>query len=123
MRFDPWEDARTLAERLAEPGTRLVVVIGALAWCHKCRDALPAFEARAASAPGHECHVWLDMEEHADLIGPWLPDDLPMQLVYQGGHLQSIGVLTLQGRELALAATPLPDPGIAARLCRVDWAE
>jgi hypothetical protein len=124
MRFDPWEDARTLAERLASPGARLVVVIGALAWCRKCRDILSAFEARAAEVPD-ECHVWLDLEEHAELIGAWTPHDLPLQLVYQDGRLQSSGLLTLQGPGLDLVATAceMPDPGVAVRLCRVDWAE
>lgn len=102
MKLDPWTDAQRLAERLSQSGARLVVVLGAQAWCRKCRDYYPQFEADAAQAPASESHVWLDLEEHVEFIGAFIPDDLPLRLRYEQGQL--------------------PDPGIHARLCLVDWA-
>lgn len=119
MKFDPWNDAQVLAQRLAKPDARLVVVIGALAWCKKCRDHLPIFEQQAASAPEFESHVWLDVEEHTAFLGPFVPDDLPLQLTYESSRLTQAVVLRADGTHVELAMT---DPGIHARLCMADWA-
>lgn len=120
MRLDPWEDAQTLALRLAEPEAQLIVVIAALAWCQKCRDYLPIFEQEAASAPEHHCHVWLDLEEHTAFLGGFVPDDLPLQLIYQSGQLIHAVVLRANGEH---EAQDITDPGIHAKLCVKNWAE
>lgn len=122
MKLDPWDDAKTLALRLAQPGSKLVVVIGALAWCQKCRDYLAAFEAGAADAPANESHVWLDLEEHNAFIGSFVPDDLPLQLVYEEGRLVSCTAMRMDDGHLPLRLAELQDPGIHARLCETDWA-
>ena len=122
MKLDPWLDAQRLAERLGQPGARLVVVLGAPAWCQKCRDYYPEFEARAAQAPAHESHVWLDLEEHLEFIGRFIPDDLPLRLVYEEGRLQAATVVGPDGQHEPVPPSQLHEPGIHARLCRVDWA-
>ena len=120
MKLDPWLDAKTLAQRLSEPNSTLVVVIGALAWCQKCRDYLPIFEAQAANAPEHHSHVWLDLEEHTAFLGPFVPDDLPLQLTYESSQLAHALVLRTSGEH---ALQHMRDPGIYARLCVHDWAD
>ncbi len=119
MRLDPWDDAQTLAQRLAEPHARLIVLIGALAWCQKCRDYLPIFEQQAASAPEHHSHVWLDLEEHTAFLGGFVPDDLPLQLTYESGQLTKVAALSVND---GLELQNITDPGIYARLCIKDWA-
>lgn len=119
MKLDPWDDAQALAERLTQPHAKLTVVIGALAWCQKCRDYLPIFEQRAAQAPANESHVWLDLEEHTAFLGGFIPDDLPLQLTYESGQLTGALVLRSSGEHEAQNIT---DPGIHTRLCINDWA-
>ena len=119
MKLDPWDDAQSLAQRLAQPGAQLVVVIAALAWCQKCRDYLPIFEAQAANAPAHHSHVWLDLEEHASFLGGFVPEDLPLQLTYQSGQLMEALVLRSSGEH---EPQEVAEPGIYGRLCADDWA-
>lgn len=122
MKLDPWIDAQRLAERLGQPGARLVVVLGAQAWCQKCRDYYPEFEASAAQAPANESHVWLDLEEHSVFVDPFVPEDLPLQLIYEAGQLLTASVIGFDGQHASMALNRLPDPGVHARLCKVDWA-
>lgn len=119
MKFDPWNDAKTLAQRLAQPEARLVVVVAALTWCQKCRDYLPTFEHQAANAPDIESHVWLDIEEHGTFLGSFVPDDLPLQLTYESGQLKQVCVLRTSGDH---EPQDIDEPGIYARLCTQDWA-
>ena len=119
MKLDPWDDAQLLAQRLAQPGARLVVVIGAMAWCQKCRDYLPIFEQQAASAPASESHVWLDLEEHSAFLGTFVPDDLPLELTYESGHIVQARVCN--GQDTDQLHAPV-ETGIYALLCADNWA-
>lgn len=119
MKLDPWDDAKRLAQRLAQPGARLTLVIGAMAWCQKCRDYRPTFEQQAASAPPHESHVWLDLEEHSAFLGSFVPDDLPLELIYESGQLVQAQVRNAQNSD---HPHPPVQSNIYARLCADDWA-
>jgi hypothetical protein len=128
--LDPWSDAQVIALRLARFNERLVVGLGAEAWCEKCRALRPLFEARAAQAAPNELWLWLDLEDHAQFIGDFQPDDLPWLLVYAGPalmHCAAIGpgIESLDGA-LAQVAVPGPaiadDSGVHARLLHPDWA-
>jgi hypothetical protein len=126
--LDPWTQARELAERLHSPDARLVIVLGAEGWCEKCRRFRPLFDARAQQAEPEETWLWLDMEEHAEFIDPYLPDDLPLLILYRSGQLVGLQVLEakLEALQAALAADAdqsiATDPGIFERLARNDWA-
>jgi hypothetical protein len=126
--LDPWTDARELAQRLSSPTARLIVVLGADGWCEKCRTFRPIFDTRAQEAAPEETWLWLDMEEHAEFIGPYLPPDLPLLLLYEGARLARLRVLepkveALEGSLAGEAEPPdLVDPGILERLVRNDWA-
>ncbi|AXV82009.1 MULTISPECIES: thioredoxin [Ralstonia solanacearum species complex] len=125
--LDPWTHAREIAERLSHPSARLVVVLGAESWCEKCRTLRPAFDAWAMQAAPHEVRLWLDIEDHAEFIGPDLPADLPMLIAYEGARLTHAHVLKpgIETIEHALDGAGKPaqaDPGILARLTRENWA-
>ena len=118
MIFDPWMHAQKLAERISKPGAALIVVIGAQSWCQKCRDIYPQFEQAAKTSAAHESYIWLDLEEHAQFLGGFIPDDLPLSLRYQNARL-------VQAQLLRLDDAPMPvevgDPGVYARLCEDNW--
>lgn len=123
MRLDPWDDAARIAERLTLPGAKLIVLVGAAGWCEKCRQALPAFDARSCSAPPHETHVWMDIEEHTGLLGAWIPETLPLELVYENGGLEA---QRIWGPGVSGAVPVLEDsaevPDLWRILGRPDWA-
>lgn len=126
--FDPWEDARLIAERLRAPGSRLLIFLGAEAWCAKCRSLRPQIDALSSTAPANETWIWLDLEDHAEFLGDYLPEDLPQLIVYEGMVVTACKALSLSQTALEEslrrqpAVTPLQaDPGILANLLREDW--
>ena len=93
--WDPWDDAAAIAQQLTKPKAELVVVIGARAWCEKCRQLYPGFEAMAAQGSALPCvRLWLDLEEHADFLGDFVPEDLPIWLRYRAGRLVDYRVVS-----------------------------
>lgn len=109
--FDPWIDAQTLAERLSAPQAELLVALGAEAWCQKCAAMRPAFEAlRAQQEQPNLSWLWLDLEDHAEFIGDFVPEDLPLLLRWRQGQLQQVAVLE--------AIEPTPAPGTAPERMR-----
>ena len=92
--FDPWTDAETLARHLQQAEAELLVVIGAEAWCDKCRRLKPAFEALCAAAmPEHAAWLWLDLEDHADFLAGYIPPDLPLLLRWREGDCVQAAVV------------------------------
>lgn len=106
--LDPWRDGPLIAQHLANPSTHLFIMLGAEAWCQKCRQVRPAFNtwAKQAALRG-ELYLWLDLEDHAELLGGYIPDDLPLLLEYGAGQL----VRSVVVRE-ALASTLTAPPRI-----------
>lgn len=126
--FDPWADARLIAERQQLPGARLVVFLGAEAWCEKCRSLRPHIEAQAASASENDTWVWLDLEDHAEFLGDYVPEDLPQLIIYQGDVVTACQTFDLNFAEMnETTHRRLPpafvkaDPGIRSNLLREDW--
>jgi len=126
--LDPWADAREIAVRLRQPDARLIVILGAEAWCEKCRQLRSIVEARATQAATNETWLWLDLEEHAEFLGDYLPDDLPLLLRYDSGKITRLQVVKPNVNDLEMALQPHPqherlkDPGIYLQLIRDDWA-
>jgi thioredoxin-like negative regulator of GroEL len=106
--LDPWLDAQVIAQRLAQPEAELVVVIGAQGWCEKCRRLRPAFDRLAANRQGlRDVWLWLDLEEHAEFLGGYIPDDLPLLLQFRAGRLVDWGVASEFGQaQWQIAAAP-----------------
>lgn len=137
--LDPWNDADTLAERLSHSDALLFVLIGAEQWCSKCRDIRPRFDALMAQAQDHETWLRFDLEEHADFLGDYLPEGLPMLVIYQGNTLLACEPVKGADDELSLTIvkarknasggstyrpdTTLLDPGIHLRLVTQNWAD
>ncbi len=102
--LDPWNDAQALATRLARPQAELLVALGAESWCQKCAALRPAFEALCAQqAHADLSWLWLDLEDHAEFLGDFVPEDLPLLLRWRQGRLQQVAVLE--------AIDPTPAPG------------
>lgn len=127
--LDPWHDAAAIAARLAAPAARLVVLIGAESWCERCRTLKPAFESAALQAGQDETWIWLDLEDHADFLDGFMPDDLPILVRYDGPVLSGAMV----GRAVTAAAftnaqvwpahqAPAGLPDLRGRLMAADWA-
>jgi hypothetical protein len=134
--WDPWDDAGELAQKLAEAGTLLYIVIGAEQWCSKCRDLRPQFDSLADQATPNEVWLWLDLEDHSEFVGDYSPPGLPILLAYRGAELHSCQLIENTPDFLAQAIdqirefrhagryldAALSDPGIRARLLMEDWA-
>jgi thioredoxin 1 len=86
-------------------------------WCGACRDYRRTFDAHAARAAAVR-HVWIDIEDDAELIGDIDVETLPTLLVLRGEEplffgpvLPHLDVLerTLRSlREREAAAVPVP---------------
>ena len=127
--LDPWTDAATLAARLSLPAMRLVVIVGAEAWCQSCRKFRPEFEALAAQQdPERDAWVWLDLEEHAEFLGDFIPDNLPVLISYKGtelSHALTPATLTAASVIKTLDHDGIKNmtvPDIRRRLLLTDWA-
>ena len=125
--LDPWSDAQEIARRLRQPAARLIVVLVAETWCDKCRELRAVVENRAAQAAGNETWLWLDLEEHAEFLGDYLPDDLPQVLSYEQGRIAQFQTVqpspsALETALLSGGVHPARDPGIYQRLLSDDWA-
>lgn len=129
--LDPWNDARTIAERLNRTDVLLVAVLGAEAWCERCRALRPHFDA-AARVAGSDIWVWLDIEDHAEFIGDGVPPDLPWLLVQRGRLVLFEGRVEPTAQALLEALAGRSPPGstrqadwsckLRDRLLRQDWS-
>lgn len=91
---DPWLDAADIAGRLQQPEGTLVAVVGARAWCAKCRQLHPAFARLAGlSKASNTVWLWLDLEDHAEFLGRFVPEDLPLLLHLREGQLMEWGTV------------------------------
>ena len=69
--------------------TTLVACLCA-AWCDVCRDYRANFDLLAAQYTA--CNfVWIDIEDHADLVGDIDVDNFPTLLIQRGPHVTFFG--------------------------------
>ncbi|WP_321950775.1 thioredoxin family protein [Paraburkholderia bannensis] len=132
--LDPWLDAAAIAGSLKTPSSRLIVLLGAQSWCMKCRELRPLFEAAAHEVP-QDAWLWLDLEEHAEFIGDFLPEDMPLLLVYRAGALVHAVIASqaelhdvMRGRSDSSLANsthiaPAAPTDLIARLALEDWGK
>lgn len=78
----PDTGASDLSRRLDDPQTILVACLCA-AWCGTCREYLPKFEELSGRFKDH-VFLWLDVEEHTDLLDDQDIEDFPTLLVQNG---------------------------------------
>lgn len=67
-----------------------VVACLCAAWCGSCREYETAFGAWAARSPHHH-FVWIDIEDHADLLGDIDVDNFPTLLIERGATVAFFG--------------------------------
>ena len=81
---------------------RLVVACLCAAWCGTCAGYRAAFEELAARHP-QKYFLWVDIEDHADLVGDLDVENFPTLLIQR--H-----------ETVAFFGTMLPEPNVASRL-------
>lgn len=127
--LDPWDDAATIARRLEEGG-RLIIVIGAEEWCTSCRALKPVFQSVANDETNdRDVPLWLDLEEHAEFLGGFVPPSLPFLLVYQRGVLthglvvQDLSHTGIAGELSGSRSVEYEDlPDLDRRFRTADWS-
>lgn len=90
------EVAAALAQR------HLIVACLCAAWCGTCASYRAAFEELAARHP-EKYFLWVDIEDHADIVGDLDVENFPTLLIQQ--H-----------ETVAFFGTMVPDPNVANRL-------
>lgn len=115
----PGTDLAPLRARLgAMPNTWLVACFCA-AWCDTCEEYKPKLQALANALPQH-VFAWIDIEDHAELLGdvdvenfPTLLVQIGSRVVFYGPMLPHIGhlerLLESLNEDSTPVATALPD--------------
>jgi thioredoxin 1 len=80
----------------------LVVACLCAAWCGTCASYRAVFEELASRHPD-KYFLWVDIEDHADLVGDLDVENFPTLLIQRHEHVGFFG-------------TMLPDPKVAHRL-------
>lgn len=62
------------------PDSPIMVVCLCANWCGTCRDYQPLFEQLQPEFPASQL-VWIDIEDHADLLDPVEVDNFPTLLI------------------------------------------
>lgn len=96
----------TVAGALA--GGRWVVACLCAAWCGTCGSYRATFEQLAERHPD-KLFVWIDIEDHADIVGDLDVENFPTLLIQRDDIVAFFG-------------TMLPDPALADRLVKAQAA-
>lgn len=95
------------------PEKSLLVVCLCAQWCGTCNDYEAVFDGVRHEFPQAR-FVWVDVEDHADLVDPIGVEDFPTLLIAQGNSAQFFGTVTPQLETLRrmvhalLEAPPMP---------------
>jgi thiol-disulfide isomerase/thioredoxin len=95
-----------IADALA--GGRWVVACLCAAWCGTCGSYRATFEQLAQRHPD-KLFVWIDIEDHADIVGDLDVENFPTLLIQRDDVVAFFG-------------TMLPDPALADRLVKAQAA-
>jgi len=80
-----------LTQRLTVNDVTLVVCFCA-AWCDACKEYQPKFESLAAQHP-QACFVWVDIEDHSDLLGDEDVENFPTIAIIEGNQTRFLGTI------------------------------
>lgn len=106
-------------------GQPLIVCMCA-AWCNNCEEWKNAFAELAAEQRRAGCFVWLDIEEHFDMVTEVDLETLPVLLIHRAEGVAFLGTFrpdktTAQALIRASGVNgALDDPGIRDFLCEAD---
>lgn len=90
---------RTAAPGVAGDAAKTVACLCA-AWCDTCETYRPVLE-RLAQEHADACFVWLDIEDHEDLLGTLEVENFPTLLIAVGAEVRFYGTLTPMPETLA----------------------
>src|SRR5690606_22164003 len=107
-----------LPDRLAAQNPTLVACLCA-EWCGTCREYLPKFQALAQRLPTH-VFVWIDVEDHAELIGDDDIEDFPTLLVQDATGIRFYGSMLPHIAHLEKLLATLADSPSTATLAGPD---
>lgn len=103
--------AAALVERLKEPQQRLALCFCA-AWCDACKTYKPKLEVLASQHP-NICFVWIDIEDHPDLLGDEDVENFPTVGIIEGGSVRFMGTLLPHIEHLERLLEAMHAPGNA----------
>ena len=103
--------AAALIERLKEPKQRLALCFCA-AWCDACKTYKPKLEVLASQHPDI-CFVWIDIEDHPDLLGDEDVENFPTVGIIEGGSVRFMGTLLPHIEHLERLLEAMHAPGKA----------
>lgn len=89
--YIPGSDDAALLARLDAPHAGIVACFCA-AWCDTCRAYLPKFDELSDLYP-QLAFVWVDIEDHPDLLGDEDVENFPTLLVELGGRAVFYGTM------------------------------
>ncbi|OWT71361.1 MULTISPECIES: thioredoxin family protein [unclassified Achromobacter] len=114
LAFEP--DDPTLSERLRQADIGLVACFCA-AWCDTCREYRPKLDELAAQWPQF-AFAWIDIEDHADLLGDEDVENFPTILVQIGGRSVFYGPMLphIGHLERLLGTLDASSPAVATQL-------
>jgi thioredoxin 1 len=90
-------------------GDRWIVACLCAAWCGTCESYRDTFDDVAARNPD-KFFLWIDIEDHADVVGDLDVENFPTLLIQHHDHVAFFGAM-------------LPDPNIAHRLVQSTAAQ
>lgn len=115
----PGTDLAALRARLGPSSKTWLVACFCAAWCDTCEQYKPKLQALADTLPQH-VFAWIDIEDHAELLGDEDVENFPTLLVQIGprvvfygpmlphiGHLERL--LESLNEDSASVVTALPD--------------
>jgi thioredoxin 1 len=84
------DNRQALAHALAND--EWVVACLCAQWCGSCREYEIAFAQLAERHPQHR-FVWIDIEDHADVVGDFDVDNFPTVLIQRGSTVTFFGAM------------------------------
>jgi len=102
--------------RSAGQPARLTVACLCAEWCHICNDYRAVFDELAASFDEPIQFVWVDIEEHEDLLGSLEVENFPTLMIGNAGALMFCGPVIQKSEH----AKQLIRKGLVSELGSVD---
>lgn len=86
----PGSDLTALRTQLAASPKAWLVACFCAAWCDTCEEYKPKLRALSSTLP-HHVFAWIDIEDHAELLGEVDVENFPTLLVQVGGRVVFYG--------------------------------
>lgn len=103
----------SLTQRLQASEVTLVLCFCA-AWCDTCQAYQPKFAGLAAQHP-EACFIWVDIEEHPELLGDEDVESFPTVAIVQGAQIRFMGTLLPHIEHLERLIVAMQAPGQAQK--------